>query len=84
MVGHSRKAESSTGRQDRAGEQFGPVDPARDIGGPETVLASLCEIARLDLGFAEIAEQLCLKRIVTGALERKRFDCIVQMTAPSS
>ena len=40
MIGHSGKAEEPAGREYGAGEQFGSVDTARDIGGSETGLAS--------------------------------------------
>jgi hypothetical protein len=80
MIGHSGKADVPARRQYGAGEQFGSVDAAGDVGGLETSLASLAEIAGLDLRFAEIAEQLRLERIVPGALERERFNRVVQMS----
>ena len=80
MIGHSGKADVPAGREYGAGEQFGSVDTARNVGGFETGLASLAEITGLDLRFAEIAEQLRLERIVPGALERERFNRVVQMS----
>jgi hypothetical protein len=79
VIRHSGKAEVSTGRKDRAGEQIGSVDAARDIRGAKTGLARLREIARLDLGFAEIAKQFRLEGIVAGALQGKRPEGVTQM-----
>ena len=79
MIGHSGIAEGSTCRHHGAGKQLRFIDAARDIGGLEAGPASLGKIARLELGFAEIAKQLPLDRIVPGALERKRRDRIVEV-----
>ena len=58
LIGHSGIADAPTGGHDGAGEQSRAVETARDIGGPEASLAGLGEIARLDLSFAEFAQQL--------------------------
>ena len=79
MIGHAGEAENPTGRKNRAGEQIGPPDATRDVGGSQRALAGRGDVARLDLRLGEVAEQFRQDRIVASPLEREGLDGVVEM-----